>query len=154
MSLFFSSSPSFYVTFWQLSLEDICLNATEKYATEIAALEARFDSQIEMARKLGKKRPKASAWISKLKSEKIIDIYGIAWRDIDENTKQYLDENGNPFTRTATDNRGLFTKIAGISAIPETWIVNQEGEVVKRFQGNLPEFAIDEIKEFLSSNKI
>ena len=88
----------------------------------------------------------------RLQSEKIIDIYGVAWRDIAENTKSYLAQSGNPFKKVALDSGGLFSKISDINAIPETWIVDQNGIVVMRFRGNLQEFSIDEIKEFLSKN--
>jgi len=88
----------------------------------------------------------------KLKEEQIIDMYGIAWRDGEESARQYLDENGNPFLKVATDASGLFSKLADIQAIPETWIVDKKGNVVMRFRGNLQEFSIGEIKEFLKNN--
>jgi cytochrome c biogenesis protein CcmG/thiol:disulfide interchange protein DsbE len=90
--------------------------------------------------------------LMRLKQEGIIDIYGIAWRDINENTKNYLVENGDPFTKVASDNKGIFGKIIGIKAVPETLIVNQEGKVIMRYQGNLQDFSIDEIKDFLKDN--
>lgn len=88
----------------------------------------------------------------KLKQEQIIDMYGIAWRDGEESARQYLDENGNPFLKVATDASGLLTKLADIQAVPETWIVDKKGNVVMRFRGNLQEFSIGEIKEFLKNN--
>ena len=88
----------------------------------------------------------------KLQGENIIDIYGIACRDIDENTKDYLKKSGNPYKFIATDSRGLFTKIIGIQAVPETLIIDKKGNVVMRFRGNLQDFSIDEIKDFLKSN--
>jgi cytochrome c biogenesis protein CcmG/thiol:disulfide interchange protein DsbE len=88
-----------------------------------------------------------------LSEEKIIDIYGIAWRDVDENARQYLEENGNPFTKVVSDGNGLFTKLANIQAVPETWIIDKKGDVVMRFRGNLQEFTIKEIKDFLNKNK-
>ena len=88
-----------------------------------------------------------------LNDEKIADIYGIAWRDVDENARQYLEENGNPFIKVASDGNGLFTKIANIEAVPETWIIDKKGNVVMRYRGNLQEFSINEIKEFLQKNK-
>lgn len=87
-----------------------------------------------------------------LQSEGIVDLYGIAWRDIDENTKSYLNKSGNPFKKIATDNRGLFTKITGIAAVPETLIIDPKGSVVMRFRGNLQEFSIDEIRSFLKNH--
>jgi cytochrome c biogenesis protein CcmG/thiol:disulfide interchange protein DsbE len=88
-----------------------------------------------------------------LKAENIIDIYGIAWRDIESKTKKYLATAGNPFKRVAKDSGGLFTKMTGLNAIPETWIVDPQGTVVMRFRGNLQSFNIDEIKKFLAAAK-
>lgn len=89
----------------------------------------------------------------RLQQEKIIDIYGIAWRDIDRKTKFYLGSAGNPYKRVAKDSGGLFTKMTGLNAVPETWIVSPKGVVVMRFRGNLQEFSVDEIKEFLRKNR-
>ncbi len=85
----------------------------------------------------------------RLKSEGIIDMYGIAWRDIDENTKSYLSSSGNPFDKVAKDNAGLFTKITGIMAVPETLIIDQDGNVIMRYRGNLQDFSIDEIRNII-----
>jgi cytochrome c biogenesis protein CcmG/thiol:disulfide interchange protein DsbE len=90
--------------------------------------------------------------LMRLKDENIVDIYGVAWRDIDENTKDYLSRHGNPFKMVAKDNQGLFSKIINIEAIPETLIVDKEGNVVMRYQGNLQDFSVDEIREFLRKN--
>lgn len=89
----------------------------------------------------------------RLKDSKIIAMYGIAWRDIDENAKIYLQNNGNPFDKVAIDNKGLFTKIININAVPETLIIDFDGNVVLRYTGNLEESAIAEIEQFLASNK-
>ncbi len=89
--------------------------------------------------------------LMRLKGEGIVDIYGVAWRDINQNTKKYLAENGNPFQKVAADNQALFTKFIGIKAVPETLLVNGEGEVVLRYKGNLEEHAVAEIRRFLES---
>lgn len=88
----------------------------------------------------------------RLQSEKIIDIYGVAWRDIDENTKRYLEKSGNPFKSTAKDGHGLFTDLIGLESIPETLIIDPKGNIVMRYRGNLQDFSINEIKEFLRKN--
>ncbi len=88
----------------------------------------------------------------RLQSEKIIDIYGVAWRDIPDNTKFYLTQSGNPFKKVGVDSGGLFSEISNLIAVPETWIVDKSGTVVMRFRGNLQDFSIDEIREFLAQN--
>lgn len=89
----------------------------------------------------------------RIKSKNLIDIYGIAWRDIDSEAKKFLKKRGNPYKKVGVDSSGLFTKIAGINAIPETWIVDQNGVVVRKIVGNLQEFAAEEIEEFLASHR-
>ena len=89
----------------------------------------------------------------RLKSEGIVDIYGVAWRDIDENTKSLLEKSGNPYKKVAKDSRGLFTKITGLEAVPETLILDKKGNVVLRFKGNLQDFSLDEIREFVEKNR-
>lgn len=88
--------------------------------------------------------------LMRLKQEGIVDIYGVAWRDINDNTKDYLEKNGNPFTKIATDNKAIFSKITGIKAVPETLIVDSSGKVIFKYQGNLEDFAIDEIRRVVA----
>lgn len=89
----------------------------------------------------------------RMKDEGVIDLYGIAWRDGEENARQYLEQYGNPFAKVASDASELFTKLGNIQAVPETWIIDKKGNVVMRYRGNLQEFSIDEIKNFLKNNK-
>lgn len=91
--------------------------------------------------------------LMRIKNENIIDIHGIAWRDIKENTKSYLEKSGNPYKKVALDSKAQFGKIAEINAVPETWIVDKEGVIVLRYRGNLQDFAVEEIKNFLEKNK-
>lgn len=85
----------------------------------------------------------------RLQSEGIVDIYGVAWRDIDDSTRNYLRAAGNPYKKVAKDGQGLFTRITGIQAVPETVIVDPKGRIVMRYRGNLQDFSIDEIRNFL-----
>jgi len=89
----------------------------------------------------------------RLKSEGFVQVYGVAWRDIDSNTIDYLEKSGNPFMRVASDSRGLFSKIMGLTAVPETVIVDPEGNIVMRYSGNLQEFSIDEIRQYLDKRR-
>ncbi len=85
-----------------------------------------------------------------LASENVADLYGVAWRDFGENTIKFLDKNGNPFKKVALDSQGLFTRILGIKAVPETVIIDSEGAVVLRYQGNISHETVLEIKNFLN----
>lgn len=91
--------------------------------------------------------------IMQLKEENIIDIYGVAWRDIEENSKKYLSKYGNPYKKVAKDSKGLFSRITGIEAVPENLIIDKNGVVIRRFQGNLDYAAIREIKKIITNHK-
>lgn len=89
-------------------------------------------------------------YLLQLQQENIVTIYGVAWRDINENTKSYLNVAGNPFTKVASDNKALFSKIAGIRAVPETFVINPEGKIILRHQGNLEDASLSELRRILS----
>jgi cytochrome c biogenesis protein CcmG/thiol:disulfide interchange protein DsbE len=88
-----------------------------------------------------------------LQNKNIVDLYGIAWRDIDSKTRAYLKKHGNPFERVAKDSRGLFTKITGIDSIPETLVIDPSGHVVLRFRGNLQSSNLDEIERVVKNKE-
>ena len=85
----------------------------------------------------------------RLKKSGIIDMYGVAWRDISANTHNFLQSYGNPFDKVATDSKSSLGNEAGIQAIPETWIINEDGVIIWRFRGNLQEFSIEEIQRIV-----
>lgn len=85
----------------------------------------------------------------KLKKSGIVDMYGVAWHDIASNTQDYLQKSGNPFKKVAGDAKGLLGKAAAIQAIPETWIVNEDGIIIWRYRGNLQDFSIEEIQSIV-----
>lgn len=89
--------------------------------------------------------------LMRLNDEKIIAIYGVAFRDIDSNTKDFLSKYGNPYDLTSKDPQGIFSKSVNVNAIPETLLIDPEGNIVKRYQGNLQENMIREIKILIKS---
>lgn len=72
-----------------------------------------------------------------------IDVYGIAYQDIDESTIKYLKETKNPYKKVGVDRKGDSAKILFVKGVPETILVNQFGKIIYRHQGGLD-------KEFVS----
>jgi cytochrome c biogenesis protein CcmG, thiol:disulfide interchange protein DsbE len=52
-----------------------------------------------------------------------IEIYGIAWFDAPENTKKYLAENGNPYSKVGMDVGGKLAKKLGVTGTPESFVI-------------------------------
>lgn len=84
----------------------------------------------------------------RLQQQNIAKIYGIAWHDINENTKFLLEKHGNPYAKVFVDSRNELGKIINIKAIPETLVV-KNGNVIYRYQGNLQEFHLEEIAQII-----
>ena len=71
----------------------------------------------------------------KISQNKNINIYGIAFRDIDENTKKYLEKNKNPYKKVGIDRKGELSKLLLVEAIPETFVINKKNQIIYRYQG-------------------
>ena len=66
-----------------------------------------------------------------------IPIIGINFRDKQGAAKGYLDDDGSPFVGVAFDPEGRTAIDWGVTAPPETFILDAEGTVLFRFQGPL-----------------
>ena len=70
-------------------------------------------------------------------SEQGVQIIGVNFNDNEDNASLYIKESGNPFTSIAFDPSGKTAIDWGVTAPPETFIINSEGVVIFRFAGPL-----------------
>lgn len=87
-----------------------------------------------------------------LSSNEEIDIYGISFNDIEENTIKYLEKNKNPFIRVLSDNQGKLSNSLNIIGVPETLII-KNNKIIYRHQGNLTEDVNQYIIDMFSLDK-
>ncbi|MEM6890219.1 MAG: DsbE family thiol:disulfide interchange protein [Pseudomonadota bacterium] len=66
-----------------------------------------------------------------------LPIVGVNFRDTEGPAAQYLTDDGNPFLSVAFDPQGRTAIDWGVTAPPETFIVDAEGVVLYRFAGPL-----------------
>jgi cytochrome c biogenesis protein CcmG/thiol:disulfide interchange protein DsbE len=64
-------------------------------------------------------------------------LYGVAYKDKRSDTRAFLDETGNPFAAIVADDRGQRAIDWGVSAAPETFLVDGSGIVRLRYVGAL-----------------
>ncbi len=64
-------------------------------------------------------------------------IIGVNFKDRDTAAASYLNEDGNPFVAVAFDPQGRTAIDWGVTAPPETFILDSEGTVLFRFAGPL-----------------
>lgn len=72
-----------------------------------------------------------------IQQEKIVLIYGLAYKDKKEDTERWLRENGNPFEALGHDYAGAAAIDWGVYGVPETFIIDKRGIVRYRHVGPL-----------------
>ena len=79
-----------------------------------------------------------------------ITLFGINYKDKPEDARRWLEELGNPYTRIGSDLSGRAGIEWGISGVPETFIVGNDGTVLYRYVGPVVgEDAISKFREAL-----
>jgi cytochrome c biogenesis protein CcmG/thiol:disulfide interchange protein DsbE len=64
-------------------------------------------------------------------------IWGIAYKDKTDATTNFLQQNGDPYTRIARDEPGTVAIDFGLYGVPETYLVDKSGIVRWRWAGGL-----------------
>ncbi|MDM7459299.1 MAG: DsbE family thiol:disulfide interchange protein [Paracoccus sp. (in: a-proteobacteria)] len=64
-----------------------------------------------------------------------VPVYGVALRDIPDNALGFLATDGDPYAAIGDDPRGRTAIDWGVTAPPETFILDGEGRIVYRFVG-------------------
>ncbi|MGH8635040.1 MAG: DsbE family thiol:disulfide interchange protein [Burkholderiales bacterium] len=65
-----------------------------------------------------------------MKREGLVPIHGINYKDRPEDAQKWLDEMGDPYTRTGADINGRVSIDWGVYGVPETFLVDREGRIV------------------------
>lgn len=66
-----------------------------------------------------------------------LPVYGIDLKDPEANALSFLADDGDPYAAIATDPRGRTAIDWGVTAPPETFIIDGEGRILHRFAGPL-----------------
>jgi cytochrome c biogenesis protein CcmG/thiol:disulfide interchange protein DsbE len=66
-----------------------------------------------------------------------VDIVGVAYKDAPADTQIFLQQHGDPFSAVGIDRDGAFGIQLGIAGVPETFVVNANGDIVDVHRGPL-----------------
>ena len=75
-------------------------------------------------------------FLNQLKIEGI-PIYGINYRDNKLSAIKVLENDGNPYLKIINDHTGDLSIDLGVIGTPETYLVDQEGQIIKKVLGVL-----------------
>ena len=59
----------------------------------------------------------------------IVPLYGLDYKDQRSNALRWLEKNGNPYTDSAVDEKGLVGIDYGVYGVPETYVIDQQGVI-------------------------
>ena len=101
-----------------------------------------------------------SSWCIPCRSEhsilmslsKNLDLYiiGLNYKDKKNNSIKFLEELGNPFSKILIDPDGTISISLGAYGVPETFLVNNKSEIIKKYIGPLTNENISEIKKIIN----
>ena len=87
--------------------------------------------------------------LSKNQSVKLI---GLNYRDNHNNAKNFINELGNPYSQILIDNDGALSVEFGAYGVPETFLIDKDKKVIKKFVGPINQEILEEIKSLSFSN--
>ena len=84
--------------------------------------------------------------ISKINNSKII---GLNYKDNKDNAKRFLDELGNPYDIILKDSNGTKSIFLGAYGVPETFIIDRELNILRKYIGPINKENEVEIKKLI-----
>jgi cytochrome c biogenesis protein CcmG/thiol:disulfide interchange protein DsbE len=94
------------------------------------------------------------ATLVKLAKTHQLPIYGLNWKDKDENAKAWLEKHGNPYTQIGKDPDGRVAVELGITGAPESWLVDKNGIIIYHLAGGLTDQIVqEEVLPLLAGNR-
>jgi len=84
--------------------------------------------------------------LSKSKSVKLI---GLNYRDNLKNAKKFINELGNPYSQILIDNDGILGVEFGAYGVPETFLIDKNKKIIKKFVGPINKEIVKEIQKII-----
>ena len=74
-----------------------------------------------------------------------INLIGINYKDNLDNSKKFLSDLGNPYDEVLVDSDGTKSIELGAIGVPETYLINNENKIIKKFVGPLDQDDYEDI---------
>jgi len=78
-----------------------------------------------------------------------IRIIGLNYKDDLTNAKKFINEMGNPYSEVLIDNDGTISIELGAYGIPETFVIDKNKIILKKFVGPINDQSLKEIESLL-----
>lgn len=81
---------------------------------------------------------------TRLQKRGTVPVHGLNYKDKPDDAREWLDELGDPYTRTGADLNGRVAIDFGVYGVPETFVVDQAGRIVHKHIGALSAQVLNE----------
>ena len=84
--------------------------------------------------------------LMQLSKNQSVKLIGLNYRDSFTNAKKFINEFGNPYSRILVDKNGILGVEFGAYGVPETFLIDKNKNIIKKFVGPINKEILDEIK--------
>ncbi len=92
-------------------------------------------------------------YLLKLKNINKINIIGVNYKDKKSNALKFLSDLKNPYSKVLIDKDGIKSIELGAIGVPETYLVNKNQVIIKKYIGPLDNLKFKEIIEIVENEK-
>jgi cytochrome c biogenesis protein CcmG, thiol:disulfide interchange protein DsbE len=87
--------------------------------------------------------------LMRLNKNKSLKLVGLNYRDNLKKAKNFINKFGNPYSQIFIDNDGTLSIEFGAYGVPETYIIDKNKRIIKKFIGPINEDTLEEIKSII-----
>ena len=73
----------------------------------------------------------------------LVPVYGLNYKDSQENASKWLADFGDPYTSIGADLNGRVGVDFGVYGVPETFVIDGQGFIQLKFIGPIDRFALE-----------
>jgi len=84
--------------------------------------------------------------LMRLNKNQSVKLIGLNYRDNLNNAKKFISELGNPYSQIIIDNDGTLSVEFGAYGVPETFIIDKNKIIIRKFMGPINKEIVEEIK--------
>mgnify|MGYP006115942025 CR=1 FL=1 len=87
--------------------------------------------------------------LMKLSKNQSVKLVGLNYKDNLNNAKDFINEFGNPYSQIIIDNDGTLSVEFGAYGVPETFIIDKNKKIIRKFVGPINEEIVEKIESII-----
>ena len=87
--------------------------------------------------------------LMKLSKNQTVKLVGLNYKDNLINAKDFINEFGNPYSQIIIDNDGTLSVEFGAYGVPETFIIDKNKKIIRKFVGPINEEIVKKIESII-----